>query len=141
MYTSEWPHNPPPHTYKSVRAYQLELIAPALLGHNTCATAPTGSGKTLAAAELIERMIRARRERGVRTRVVFVVPTVPLVEQQRRALHNQLCHVTRVTAIHATDGLLAGDSRHNDSDDIGLTSRTGRVLAAGVAVMTAQICV
>jgi ERCC4-related helicase len=118
-----------------VRAYQLELIAPALLGHNTCATAPTGSGKTLAAAELIERTIAARRARGIRTRVVFVVPTVPLVEQQRRVLHGQLCHVTCVTAIHATDGL-SDDNQHNDS-----TTRTGRVLAAGVVVMTAQICV
>ena len=35
-------------------------------------------------------------------------------DMQRRALRNQLCHVTRVTAIYATDGLSGDERRRND---------------------------
>lgn len=117
--------------YKKARAYQLELIEPALLGHNTLVTAPTGAGKTVAACTLLERL----REHPVRVRTLFIVPTVPLVEQQTRVCAEQLAHVMPIGTLYADDmGLRAGSA--NDTQ-----SRTAKILSLGVTILTAQLAV
>ena len=72
-------------------------------------------------------MIAEANQRQRRFRAMFIVPTVPLVEQQRRQLHDQLAHLTPVLGLQAADAAVS--------------SRTGAILAAGVSVMTAQIAV
>lgn len=61
-----------------LRSYQERIVKEGVK-HNTLIVLPTGSGKTLIAAEAIRR---------VGTPAIFFVPTVLLVEQQKKALES-----------------------------------------------------
>lgn len=84
----------------NLRKYQEELSEKALEGENTLICAPTGSGKTRVAANIIRHHIFNRRKNGKKSKVVFVVPSVPLVEQQRAELHKFLGHFTAIEKIY-----------------------------------------
>ncbi|XP_044009238.1 endoribonuclease Dicer-like [Aphidius gifuensis] len=67
----------------TARPYQIDLYEKAIAG-NTIIYLPTGSGKTYIAAMLIKAMsqdVRADFSKGGK-RTIFIVNTVPLVEQQ-----------------------------------------------------------
>jgi ERCC4-related helicase len=61
----------------SLRCYQLRIVQDAMQCGNTLVMLPTGSGKTLIAAEVARR---------VGAKVLFLVPTRLLVEQQAKAV-------------------------------------------------------
>ena len=69
--------SPPPPAGLADRPYQAECVARAKEA-NTIVCLPTGLGKTLIAARLIDDCLR----RSPAQRVLFMVPTVPLVAQQ-----------------------------------------------------------
>lgn len=68
------------------RAYQEELFIEAQRT-NVIATLDTGSGKTFIAALLIKWILSLPSSNG--KKVVFLVPKVPLVDQQRDFLISQ----------------------------------------------------
>ena len=75
----------------NLRKYQETLAKPALDGLNTMICAPTGSGKTIVAAYIIRNHAFELQRIGKRPpKVVFVVPTVSLVDQQERELKRVL---------------------------------------------------
>ncbi|CAK8690224.1 unnamed protein product [Clavelina lepadiformis] len=61
-----------------LREYQDELATPALNGKNSMIVAPTGSGKTFVALKVCIEQLKSRSD----AKVIFLVPRVPLVEQQ-----------------------------------------------------------
>ena len=67
---------------KPVRRYQMELAEPGIHGENYIICAPTGTGKTLVAGLIISHYLQKRQ----RKKVVFIVPTRPLAEQQEKEL-------------------------------------------------------
>nr|XP_018668653.1 probable ATP-dependent RNA helicase DHX58 isoform X2 [Ciona intestinalis] len=62
----------------NLRDYQLELAEQAMSGENSLIVAPTGSGKTFVALKVCKDHIEKRPD----SRVVFMVPRVPLIKQQ-----------------------------------------------------------
>ena len=66
----------------SLRCYQLRIVQEAMQYGNTLVILPTGSGKTLIAAEVARR---------VGAKVLFLVPTRLLVEQQAKAVREWTC--------------------------------------------------
>ncbi|EJU05694.1 hypothetical protein DACRYDRAFT_113750 [Dacryopinax primogenitus] len=71
------------------RQYQTEIFTQAQQ-NNVIAVMDTGTGKTLIAITLIKWMTTRLRAPGeARKVVVFIVPKVPLVEQQREAIAQQ----------------------------------------------------
>ena len=69
---------------KEVREYQKELAAPGINGENYIIVAPTGSGKTLVSALVIASFLQKRVD--LEKKVIFVVNTRPLAEQQTKQL-------------------------------------------------------
>ena len=68
-----------------VRKYQTELAEPGINGENCIIVAPTGSGKTLVAALVIsDHLQKNQLNEESRPRVLFVVNTRPLAEQQKK---------------------------------------------------------
>ena len=72
---------------KKIRRYQTELAEPGIKGENCIIVAPTGSGKTLVAALVIsDHLQKNHLNEERRPRVLFVVNTRPLAEQQKKEL-------------------------------------------------------
>ena len=71
---------------KEVRGYQWELAEPGINGKNYIVVAPTGSGKTLVAAVVISKHLEKNQSNEVKPKVVFIVNTKPLAEQQKKEL-------------------------------------------------------
>ena len=69
---------------KPIRRYQMELAEPGINGENYIVCAPTGTGKTLVAGLIISHHLQKRQ--NLEKKVVFIVPTRPLAEQQAREL-------------------------------------------------------
>ncbi|WVZ59381.1 hypothetical protein U9M48_009528 [Paspalum notatum var. saurae] len=75
-----------PHKQLQPRGYQVEVFAEALR-RNTIAVLDTGSGKTMVAVMLArEHARRARSGEVPRRIVVFLAPTVHLVNQQFKVI-------------------------------------------------------
>ena len=71
---------------KQVRSYQWELANPGIEGKNYIVVAPTGSGKTLVAALVISKHLQKNQHNNDKPKVVFIVNTKPLAEQQKKKL-------------------------------------------------------
>ena len=69
---------------KPIRHYQMELAEPGIKGENYIICAPTGTGKTLVAGLIISHHLQKRQ--NLAKKVVFIVPTRPLAEQQAKEL-------------------------------------------------------
>ena len=69
---------------KPIRRYQMELAEPGINGENYIVCAPTGTGKTLVAGLIISHHLQKRQ--NLAKKVVFIVPTRPLAEQQAKEL-------------------------------------------------------
>ena len=69
---------------KPTRRYQMELAEPGIDGENYIVCAPTGTGKTLVAGLVISHHLQKRQ--NLAKKVVFIVPTRPLAEQQAKEL-------------------------------------------------------
>jgi ERCC4-related helicase len=63
---------------KALRGYQQRAVNRAATGCNMILVGPTGSGKTAIPVAHAEAMLRLNPA----ARVVFLAPTVPLVQQQ-----------------------------------------------------------
>ncbi|XP_076804878.1 ATP-dependent RNA helicase DHX58-like [Clavelina lepadiformis] len=63
----------------NLRDYQLELAGPGLRSENCMIVAPTGSGKTFVALKICLDHVKRKAEEA---KVIFLVPRVPLVQQQ-----------------------------------------------------------
>jgi ERCC4-related helicase len=71
---------------KQIREYQKELAEPGINGENYIVVAPTGSGKTLVAAMVISDHLENKQHEDKKPKVVFIVNTKPLAEQQKKEL-------------------------------------------------------
>ena len=71
---------------KHIHDYQWELASPGINGENYIVVAPKGSGKTTVAALVISKHLNKNRFISVKPKVVLVVNTRTLAEQQQRAL-------------------------------------------------------
>ena len=71
---------------KQIREYQRELAKPGINGENYIVVAPTGSGKTLVAALVISNHLDKNQHKDDKPKVVFIVNTKPLAEQQKKEL-------------------------------------------------------
>ncbi|KAI6243062.1 Type III restriction enzyme [Aphelenchoides fujianensis] len=114
-----------------LREYQKELVRHANAGKNALICAPTGSGKTVVAVQVIVEHFRRVNfaTDGVmkeRARVVFLVPSVPLVEQQTKLIRKYVSGTQTVAGFHGGDGRNAN-------------LRLGEILAAHVVVITPQL--
>ena len=69
---------------KPIRHYQMELAEPGINGENYIVCAPTGTGKTLVAGLIISHHLQKRK--NLEKKIIFVVPTRPLAEQQATEL-------------------------------------------------------
>ncbi|VDK51954.1 unnamed protein product [Anisakis simplex] len=108
-----------------LRPYQEELVETAIRGVNTIICAPTGSGKTIVATYVIRNHLQEKKKKGA-ARVAMLVPTVPLVEQQTKALNQYL------RKVYWLEGM--SGSEHVDDD-----GRAPFVLASDVTVFTPQV--
>ena len=98
---------------KPVRNYQLELAQPGINGENYIFCAPTGTGKTLVAGLIISDHLQKRQ--NLEKKVVFVVPTRPLAEQQSRELQNLIPGAKVISSIGDETGMTIKDVlKHND---------------------------
>jgi ERCC4-related helicase len=88
----EWIY--PESTDYPTRQYQLEISKTAIL-HNTLVSLPTGLGKTLIAAVVMYNYHRWFPS----GKVIFLAPTLPLVQQQIKACYDIMGIPTRATAI------------------------------------------
>uniref|UniRef100_A0A915CV43 Helicase ATP-binding domain-containing protein n=1 Tax=Ditylenchus dipsaci TaxID=166011 RepID=A0A915CV43_9BILA len=104
--------------------YQSELVSHARNGRNTIICAPTGSGKTIVATDIMLHHLENMKREGKEARVVMLVPTVPLVDQQTVQL------VSYMINKHWVDGISGVEPT---------VDRQGRILASDVVVMTPQI--
>ncbi|KAK0395388.1 hypothetical protein QR680_001255 [Steinernema hermaphroditum] len=93
------------HETVELRAYQKELAAPALRKQNCIICAPTGSGKTIVAGHIISTHLKERilKERTI-GRACFVVPNIPLLEQQKKVCQKFL-------GMNAKISIIRGDSK------------------------------
>ena len=78
---------PPGH---EIRNYQRELAKPGIRGDNYIFVAPTGSGKTLVAAIVICEHLKKVQALGEVPKVIFLVTTKPLAEQQQERLQDYI---------------------------------------------------
>ncbi|WKX92590.1 hypothetical protein Q1695_010543 [Nippostrongylus brasiliensis] len=108
-----------------LRAYQEELVEPALRGKNTIACAPTGSGKTEVAIYVAVSHLNEKESKKEPARVAMLVPRTPLVDQQKYRFHKYVRGRYYVEGFHGSG--LKGSSRRDS------------VLACDIVVMTPQI--
>ena len=73
-----------------IRNYQRELAEPGIRGDNYIYVAPTGSGKTLVAAIVICEHLKKLQALGEVPKVIFLVTTKPLAEQQQNRLQDYI---------------------------------------------------
>lgn len=73
---------------KQIHEYQRELANPGINGENYIIVAPTGSGKTLVAALVISDHLEKNQHKDNKPKVMFIVNTKPLAEQQKKVLEN-----------------------------------------------------
>ena len=98
---------------KPVRRYQLELAQPGINGENYIFCAPTGTGKTLVVGLIISDHLQKRQ--NLEKKVVFVVPTRPLAEQQCRELQSLIPGAKVISSIGDETGMTIKDVlKHND---------------------------
>ena len=71
-----------------IRDYQQELAEPGIRGENYIFVAPTGSGKTLVTAIIITEHLKKVQASGDIAKVVFLVHTKPLADQQCASLQS-----------------------------------------------------
>ena len=83
-----------------VRKYQEELAQPGIRGENCIVVAPTGSGKTLVAALVISDHLKKNQHKEKEPRVIFIVDTRPLAQQQK----NNLCNFIPEARIECSMG-------------------------------------
>ena len=67
----------------SIHNYQWELAEPGIKGENYIVCAPTGTGKTLVAGLIISERLQKRKHDGNPGKVVFMVTTRTLAQQQK----------------------------------------------------------
>uniref|UniRef100_A0A915J9A2 Helicase ATP-binding domain-containing protein n=1 Tax=Romanomermis culicivorax TaxID=13658 RepID=A0A915J9A2_ROMCU len=91
-----------------LRKYQEELCASAIEGHNVVICAPTGSGKTIVAVKIIQEHLRRRLKTSGKGKVVLLVPTVNLIDQQSNVLSTYLGNEFKICVIK---GGLSGTDR------------------------------
>ncbi len=81
-----------------IRDYQRELAGPGIRGENYIFVAPTGSGKTLVTAIIIAEHLKKVQASGDIAKVVFLVHTKPLADQQCATLQSYV-HGARVECV------------------------------------------
>ncbi|CAJ0927587.1 unnamed protein product, partial [Mesorhabditis belari] len=118
------PGDPP-----TLRAYQHELAESAVQGKNVVVVAPTGSGKTFVAAHIARQHLDQAERDGRPARVVFIVPKVPLVDQQQRAFDHFFGGRYLVAGMHGNAAIGEDDNRKE------------LVLGAHLTVMTPQLLI
>ncbi|KAI6178431.1 Type III restriction enzyme [Aphelenchoides besseyi] len=115
-----------------LRSYQKELARHANSGINTLICAPTGAGKTIVATDIIvkhfERNLNEFGQTLEKSRVVFIVPSVPLVVQQQKLIKKYVSNNLIV------EGFYGGDGRNANE-------RLGSILKAHIIVITPQLLV
>ncbi|EFO89112.1 CRE-DRH-3 protein [Caenorhabditis remanei] len=112
-----------------LRTYQEELVQTALEGKNCVIIAPTGSGKTEVAIYAAMKHISRREAFGEHSRVVLVVPKIPLVTQQKERFLKYCNGKYVVNGFHGSEKSDSGEGRRDD------------VLASHIVVMTPQILI
>jgi ATP-dependent Lhr-like helicase len=118
-----------PHTFDALLArfgrlteIQARAIEPLLAGRNCVLASPTASGKTEAAlAPMLERYIRQRlkensggvtkQTRGMRVRVLYIVPTRALARDTARRLEQPLLKLAISMAVKTGDEPALNSSR------------------------------
>uniref|UniRef100_A0A914ZCM0 Helicase ATP-binding domain-containing protein n=1 Tax=Panagrolaimus superbus TaxID=310955 RepID=A0A914ZCM0_9BILA len=105
----------------NLHEYQYELVEKALQGENILICAPTGSGKTIAAAYITREHIFELRKNQKIAKIVFVVPSVPLVEQQTNQFKRFLGHCAKIIGRHGGSEELDFNSLISSVDIIVLT--------------------
>ena len=73
-----------------IRGYQAELAEPGIKGENYIICAPTGTGKTLVAGLIISEHLQKRKLDGKMRKVIFMVNTKPLAQQQMGELRKMI---------------------------------------------------
>ncbi|CAJ0572925.1 unnamed protein product, partial [Mesorhabditis spiculigera] len=116
-------------TDTALRSYQHELAEHACQGKNAVIVAPTGAGKTYVAAHIARSHFDSAEREGRAARVVFVVPKVPLVEQQCNAFKQFFHGRYLVVGLH-------GAATIGDEDD-----RRKLLLGAHLIVITPQLLI
>ncbi|GMT19053.1 hypothetical protein PFISCL1PPCAC_10350, partial [Pristionchus fissidentatus] len=111
-----------------LREYQKELVEKANKGINTVIVAPTGSGKTVVAAQIMRSHVMRRRADKKPSRMVMVVPKIPLVEQQQKQLYQYMADVVYSDILH-------GDMMFEEQ------AKIEKILCAELIVMTPQILI
>ena len=74
----------------AIRSYQRELAGPGIKGENYIICAPTGTGKTLVAGLIISEHLQKRKLDGKTRKVIFMVNTRPLAQQQMGELQKMI---------------------------------------------------
>ena len=74
----------------SIRNYQWELAEPGIKGENYIVCAPTGTGKTFVAGLIISEHLQKRKRDGNPGKVIFMVTTRPLAQQQNVELNKMM---------------------------------------------------
>ncbi|KAI6183217.1 Restriction endonuclease and DNA RNA helicase domain containing protein [Aphelenchoides bicaudatus] len=80
----------------NLREYQKELVRQAVNGENVLISAPTGSGKTFVSVQIMRERFYSALESGSKFKVLFIVPTRVLVEQQAIVMQNYFGHKLKV---------------------------------------------
>ena len=78
----------------SIRNYQWELADPGIKGENYIVCAPTGTGKTLVAGLIIFKHLQKKKCDGNPGKVIFMVTTRPLAQQQQIRLNDMIPHAS-----------------------------------------------
>lgn len=107
--------------------FQVELTGAAKHNKNTIICAPTGSGKTLIAVDIIVEHLRQKRSQNSIGRTVVFVPSVPLVEQQKRYIEGKIGTEFCVTKMSGSERIKSSSERLVD------------ILVGDIIVMTPQI--
>lgn len=109
---------------KTPRAYQTEIFERAKQ-ENVIAFLPTGSGKTLVAILLMQHHLEQHK---LQAKIFFLVPTVPLVEQQANAIQTGLATSVQICK-------LFGDQSNMSK----VVEMKNRFLQAQIYVMTPDV--
>ena len=75
---------------EQIRSYQSELAEPGIKGENYIICAPTGTGKTLVAGLIISEHLQKRKRDGKPRKVIFMVNTKALAQQQMGKLQKMI---------------------------------------------------